>query len=110
MVSAGYIIRVRVKDDVNPHFVSFYLNHQPIRERLRALSTGAVHQSNINAKVLQSFEICLPNNRSEQDKLVCALSTAYSKVSALQDNYQKTLSLCDDLKQSLLRKAFNGEL
>ena len=28
----------------------------------------------------------------------------------LQANYEKTLSLCDDLKQALLRKAFNGEI
>ena len=34
--------------------------------------------------------------------------TQSSKI--LQDNYHKTLTLCDDLKQSLLRKAFNGEL
>jgi len=47
---------------------------------------------------------------TEQERIASRLDDLNNKCQALQDNYQKTLSLCDDLKQSLLRKAFNGEL
>lgn len=47
---------------------------------------------------------------TEQERIASRLDDLNNKCQALQDNYQKTLALCDDLKQSLLRKAFNGEL
>ena len=110
MVIAGYIIRLRVKKDVNPYLISFYINYKPVREELRKLSVGAVHQSNISARTIQSFRIALPTSIEEQDRIVDVLSCTFHKLSLLQQNYQKTLALCDDLKQALLRKAFNGEL
>ncbi len=110
MVIAGYIIRLRLKNGINPCFVSYYINYEPVRAELRKLSIGAVHQANINAKTIQSFRIALPDNREEQDGIVDVLSHAYRTISNLQENYQKTLTLCDELKQSLLHKAFNGEL
>ena len=110
MVIAGYIIRLRVKNVVNPNFISYYINHEPVRAELRKLSVGAVHQSNINAKTIQSFSICLPKSIEEQNHIVQVLSNIHDAVQQLQENYQKTLAFCDDLKQALLRKAFNGEL
>ena len=47
---------------------------------------------------------------TEQERIASRLDDLNNKCQALQDIYQKTLSLCDDLKQSLLRKAFNGDL
>ena len=47
---------------------------------------------------------------TEQDDIVSRLNDLNNKCNTLQDNYQNTITLCDDLKQSLLRKAFNGEL
>ena len=48
--------------------------------------------------------------RTEMEDILDRLGEMEGKSISLQENYQKTLSLCDDLKQSLLRKAFNGEL
>ena len=45
-----------------------------------------------------------------QQEIVSILDDLNDKCNTLQDNYQKTLSLCNDLKQSLLREAFYGEL
>lgn len=46
----------------------------------------------------------------KQSKIVARLDALNDKCKSLQANYEKTLSLCDDLKQALLRKAFNGEI
>lgn len=46
----------------------------------------------------------------KQSKIVARLDALSEKCKTLQANYEKTLSLCDDLKQALLRKAFNGEI
>lgn len=47
---------------------------------------------------------------AEQEQIAFRLDTLSAKCKELQDNYTQTLTLCDDLKQALLRKAFNGEL
>lgn len=46
----------------------------------------------------------------EQNRIVRVLESLDAKCQTLQDNYNKTIVLCDDLKHSLFRKAFNGEL
>lgn len=109
MVIAGYIIRVRVKSEVLPKFVVYHLNKPETKAYLRTIATGAVHQSNINATNLQSVEIDFPNVE-EQALIVSKIDIIKQQAIRLQDNYTKTFALCDDLKQSLLRKAFNGEL
>ena len=42
--------------------------------------------------------------------LVARLEELNKHCKALQENYRKTIALSDDMKQALLRKAFNGEL
>jgi len=46
----------------------------------------------------------------KQRQVVARLDALSEKCKTLQANYEKTIALCDDLKQALLRKAFNGEL
>ncbi len=58
---------------------------------------------------LASATISIPSLKDQQS-IVARLDTLKEKCKTLQANYEKTLSLCDDLKQALLRKAFNGEL
>ncbi len=47
----------------------------------------------------------------DKQKLVTSrLDTLYAQCKEVQDNYRQIIVLSDDLKQALLRKAFNGEL
>lgn len=59
--------------------------------------------------MIANYSIPYPNIE-KQSQIVSRLDTLNEKCKALQANYEKTLSLCDDLKQALLRKAFNGEI
>ena len=63
----------------------------------------------INNGDISPLRISFPNVQT-QKCIVSRLEDLNDKCITLQQNYQKTLTLCDDLKQSLLRKAFNGEL
>ena len=68
--------------------------------------TTMVH---ITKGIMERTMVSFPNV-SMQDDIIGEIEQASHLCQALQENYQKTLTLCDDLKQSLLRKAFNGEL
>lgn len=89
------------------HEFLFHFLHTKSEESLR-ISAGAA-QPNLSTAQIKAFEIPVPSLQ-EQDRVVVRLNDLNDKCKALQENYQKTLTLCDDLKQSLLRKAFNGEL
>ena len=60
MVIAGYIIRVRVSEKLNPQYVSTFFNTKSIKKLLREMAKGAVNQANINAREMQSIQIPVP--------------------------------------------------
>lgn len=63
----------------------------------------------INKSKWENLKIHIPP-LSVQNQIVDILDTLSAKCKSLQGNYDKTATLCSDLKQALLRKAFNGEL
>ena len=71
--------------------------------------TGAA-QPKFNQKALNSILISYPPKVLEQQELVEHLDKLEENCRTLEENYTKTIALCDDMKQALLRKAFNGEL
>ena len=80
-----------------------------LKDKLLSLSGKATIDFVSGGKV-RSVPISFPASIKEQETIISRLDNINNKCTTLQQNYQKTLTLCDDLKQALLRKAFNGEL
>ena len=80
-----------------------------LKDKLLSLSGKATIDFVSGGKV-RSVPISFPASIKEQETIISRLDNINNKCTTLQENYQKTLTLCDDLKQSLLRRAFNGEL
>ncbi len=99
---------VRFTRRANPKFMLALFNSPYVKEQLLSKATGAT-MLNINSTSVENLEMYLPKE-TEQEEILSCIEDLNDKCSSLQDNYQKTLTLCDDLKQSLLRKAFSGEL
>lgn len=55
---------------------------------------------------LAQVDISFPHNVSEQQQVAAQLDNLSAKVKQLQNNYEQTITLCNDLKQSLLKKIF----
>ena len=92
--------------DITPMYLFHFAS--TLKEKLLKLSGKATIDFVSGTKV-KSIEIAFPPV-IDQQSIVSRLDTLSEKCKALQANYEKTLSLCDDLKQALLRKAFNGEI
>ena len=60
MIIAGYIIRVRLINEVLPIYISMFLNSDFGKELLKGMAKGAVNQANINAQELKSIKIAIP--------------------------------------------------
>lgn len=63
----------------------------------------------LTVPMIAQYHIGFPN-LTIQDTIIDTLDYLNERCKALEENYKKTIALCDDMKQALLRKAFNGEL
>ena len=81
---------------------------QFFKTELQKLSKGAA-QDNLNLAKLESMKFPLPP-LEEQKRIVAHLDSLSEKVHQLEEIYTKQLTDCDELKQSFLQKAFEGEL
>ena len=96
-----------IKSDYNP-ILFYYFKSNDFRSQIGKGENTMINQ--ITKYMLNDVVISLPSNPEEINKIALLLDNLHGKCQTLQENCHKTLALCDDLKQSLLRKAFNGEL
>jgi type I restriction enzyme S subunit len=59
---------------------------------------------------LKNIKITYPKSRTEQEKIVFQLETMRNKTQKLEAVYQKKIADLEELKKSILDKAFKGEL
>ena len=105
---SGFCIRFRKDFDLlDADFLLHFMKAESSRKILNGKEGANI--SNLNQKILGDFEVPLPP-LPEQKRIVKELDTLSEKVRQLQDIYTKQISDCDELKQSLLAKAFEGEL
>ena len=70
---------------------------------------SSVNQANINGTKLKTYPIPLPSLK-EQQAIVHKLDALRIETQKLESIYQKKILLLEELKKSILQKAFNGEL
>ena len=104
--SACYI---NVKSNtLNKYFLRHFLSSDIFQEYAWKEKTGAAIP-NLGLKAMRDLKIPLPP-LPEQKCIVKELDTLSEKVRQLQKIYTKQIANCDELKQSYLQKAFEGEL
>ncbi len=72
-------------------------------------STGATVQ-HINMKDIRAFKIFNLSNLKEQEIIVRNLNSLSEETKKIEDIYQQKLKDLEELKKSVLQKAFSGEL
>ncbi|SFI39336.1 type I restriction enzyme, S subunit [Treponema bryantii] len=109
-IFAGYIIRINYdRKRIDPYFLNYWLNSDSTMKYGFSIMTSSVHQANISGSKLAEYLFPLPP-LEEQKHIVVHLDSLSEKVHQLKEIYTKQLADCDELKQSLLQKAFEGEL
>lgn len=107
---AGYLIRYRPNQEIILPQVLYYITHSKFYYNWVMTTQKSTTLPNISAKLYNRYEFSIPISLAEQTRIVSRLDQLNERCKALQENYDRTISLCEDLKQALLRKAFNGEL
>ena len=91
---------------VLPRFIYYYIPKALKEIEAKTAYTTVKHLSSKQIKDIEIPDLPLP----EQQRIVDILDLVFARIDVLKTNAVKTLTLCDDLKQALLRKTFNGEL
>ena len=108
-IYAGYLIRVRCTDRLNPDYLNYCLNSPAGRDYCWKVKSDGVSQSNINAKKLAAFEFSLPT-MPEQAEIVRRVELMFQFMDSLTSKVRRARGKIDQLTPSVLTKAFRGEL
>ena len=81
---------------------------QFFKSELQILGKGAA-QDNLNLATFEKMTFPFPP-LPIQKQIVAKLDSLSEKVKQLESNYKQVLADCDELKKSILKKAFNGEI
>ena len=90
----------------NIDYVEYLL--QSFKAILQAEGKGSA-QDNINLGTFEKYYFPFPN-KAKQDEIVDKLNCMRTNIAKLEQVYEQKIKDLDELKQSILQKAFNGEL
>ncbi len=94
---------------IDQTFLKYMLVSNPIRTKILEKGTGATVQG-IKSRLLKKIQICIPKTITEQQSIVAKLDALSTETKKLETIYEKKLADLEELKKSILAKAFNGEL
>jgi type I restriction enzyme S subunit len=90
-------------------FIKYWMESENFQESLKAYSQGAAIQNVASVKILKEISIPYPP-LPEQRAIVAKLDALSAETKKLEAIYQQKLANLEELKQSVLRKAFRGEI
>jgi len=109
-IFAGYLIRVnQIAAIVESQYLNYFLNSHIAKQHGNTVKTDGVNQSNINGEKLVNypFPFC---SLEEQKVIVELLDARLSEVDQLELTITTSLQQAEALRQSILKKAFSGQL
>ncbi|MBF0106942.1 MAG: restriction endonuclease subunit S [Deltaproteobacteria bacterium] len=96
---------VDFKYDFDHSFLTYLLNFKNLRGFARQAAQPVISNSSLKDVLLQ-----FPKSKTEQQTIVQKLDALSAKTKKLESIYQQKINDLEELKKSILQKAFNGEL
>lgn len=106
---AGYLIRLRFNDSVNPQFIQYFLQAPQTRQTIENIARSTSGVNNINSKEIASLKIQLPCI-DHQNEVVLRVKQLLELRKRIEETIKSAQKRVNFLTQSILAKAFSGEL
>lgn len=100
---------IRSKGEVIPEFLLHYINSPLAKNQFNARLKG-IGVPNLHLKEIKEVNVNYPINHETQRKIVFQLDQLQEQTNLLVTKYQQKLANLEELKKSILEKAFKGEL
>lgn len=107
--SSEYVVYRVNNNQLTAEFLYFFLNRESFRIKGKSLMSGAVGHKRIQPDFYENEIIYLPNLMT-QNNILDSISTLQNNLNQIESYYNKKLEDLEDLKKSMLKKAFAGEL
>jgi len=108
-INSGMLIFRVNQQKILPSYLFEVLRSGIVKDQIARHVSGAA-QPQLPIKTLVNFTIPVPKELSEQNTMVSKLNLLAGKTKRLEAIYRQKLARLSELKQSLLHKAFSGEL
>ena len=109
-IFAGYLIRIHRKEKLlDADYLNYFLNSDMAMKYGKTVTISSVNQANINGAKLMRYPIPVPPI-AEQKNIVKRLNSLATEIQSLESVYTRKLADLEELKKSILQKAFSGEL
>jgi type I restriction enzyme S subunit len=96
---------LRFKNMITQKFIELYLNSIKLDDFVSGMA-----QPKLNQTMLNKIPISVPKSLTEQQAIVQKLDALSIETKKLESIYQRKIEDLDELKKSILQKAFSGEL
>jgi len=103
------LAHIRVLDEVSTEFMLYFINSPVAKKQFNNRLKGA-GVPNLHLEEIREVIIHFPKSKGEQQTIVRQLDALRAETQKMEAVYQKKLVDLEELKKSILQKAFAGEL
>lgn len=107
-VNKADCIGIRLKPEISVDYIKYYLSLRSVYHELEIQVHGAT-RPRVNTTQIKNIKISLPP-LSDQQRIVDEIETRLSQAEAAEARIAESLQKTEALRQSILKKAFSGEL
>ena len=100
---------IKKSENINQFFLLYYLQSKLAMKYVKEMSNGGA-QEFVGLRALRAFPIPFPKDVQIQKQIVKKLDAISAETKKLGAIYQQKIDDLEELKKSVLQKAFNGEL
>ena len=108
-VYAGYLIRIRCTHELLPEYLNYIFQSYQVRKQIVEKSHSMSGVNNFSADKIKQLEIAW-YPVEVQKQIVDKLNSIFGKLNEIEKQYNTLCEKLDKLPQTLLCKAFKGEL
>jgi len=108
-IFASYLIKIDFTENIYNELYWFFTKSNNYWKQANSLSTGSA-QPHFNGKALKQVVFSYPESIENQKELIKRFRILQTETKKLETIYQQKLDNLEELKKSILQKAFRGEL
>ena len=103
------IARFRCLDGLYNKYRAYFLGYSDTVEKMKSRAKATAGQFNLTLEICRDIQIPVPSIE-EQEKIVFDIETKLSQQQKIADTIELALQQAEAMRQSILKKAFEGEL
>ena len=101
---------LRCSDEINNSYLYNFIVQDTFRNKAQAAMTGAVGLRRVPKQFIENYLIPIPPTIEEQHQIVQEIESRLSVCDKMEQSITESIAKAEALRQSILKKAFEGKL